>query len=131
VSPFLLDANLLIAAVVREHVFHDRVSAWLAAVDRVAVCPVTEGAVIRFLLRVGESRSAAVELLRLVRERHDCDFWPDSVSYVDADLTGVVGHRQVTDAYLVALATSRGARLATIDVALATLRPEGTLLIPE
>lgn len=57
---------------------------------------------------------------------------PDSVTYAEADLEGVRGHRQVTDAYLVALAASRrGARLATLDRALAQMHPEATALVAE
>ena len=36
-------------------------------------------------------------------------------------LAGVIGHRQVTDAYLVALARHHHGRLATLDKGLATL----------
>jgi predicted nucleic acid-binding protein len=37
---------------------------------------------------------------------------------------GIVGHRQVTDAYLAQLARSRGARLATFDKAVARLHAD-------
>jgi len=48
------------------------------------------------------------------------------LSYVDADLTQVIGHRQVTDAYLVSLVRHHGpdARLATLDEGLAKLYPD-------
>lgn len=46
------------------------------------------------------------------------------------DLTHVVGHRHVTDAYLAALAASRGGRLATFDQALAASVPDLVELIP-
>ncbi len=59
-----------------------------------------------------------------------CEFWPDSISFRDADMTEVVGHRQVTDAYLAALAVSQGALLATLDAGLAGLRPDVALLVP-
>ncbi len=60
-----------------------------------------------------------------------CEFWPDSVSYGQADLSGVHGYRQVTDAYVLALVASRPeARLATLDQALAQLRADLTALIP-
>jgi hypothetical protein len=43
-------------------------------------------------------------------------FWPDSVSYADADLDHVRGHRQVTGAYLASLVAGRpGSSLATFD----------------
>lgn len=44
-------------------------------------------------------------------------------------MTGVVGHRQVTDAYLAALVRHRGAQLATFDRALAALHPDVTALL--
>lgn len=129
-TTFLLDANVLIALTVEEHEHHRRAAAWLAGVESVAVCPIAEGALVRFLVRIGESVSAAAEVLRLVHASPRCDFWPDSVSYADADIRGVRGHRQVTDAYLVALVASRrDARLATLDEALAQVSPDLTTLI--
>jgi predicted nucleic acid-binding protein len=49
--------------------------------------------------------------------RHE--FWADSLPYRDVPLAAIFGHRQVTDAYLVALARSRKARLASFDGGLA------------
>jgi predicted nucleic acid-binding protein len=51
--------------------------------------------------------------------RHE--FWPDDVPYTDVPVDGIVGHRQVTDAYLAQLARAHGARLATFDQAIAKL----------
>lgn len=126
----LLDANVLIALTVAEHEHHDRAQSWLATAGRFAVCPVVEGALVRFLVRLGESAVAAQEVVRAIRAVPACDFWPDAVSYAQVDLTGVRGHRQVTDAYLVGLATDRAGTLATLDVALAAAHPNGTLLVP-
>lgn len=128
---YLLDANVLIAMTVAEHEHHERVSAWLATVDRIALCPVVEGALVRFLIRIGESVDAAQEILRSLQANARCEFWLDDVSYADADLSHVRGHRQVTDAYLAALAASRdGALLVTLDAGLARDRPAHTLLVP-
>jgi predicted nucleic acid-binding protein len=55
----------------------------------------------------------------------------DGLSYADIDMRGVVGHRQVTDAYLAALARSRGGRLATLDRALAVLHDDVTVLLDD
>ncbi len=130
-TTYLLDADVLIALTVAEHEHHARASSWAAGVDRVAVCPVVEGALVRFLVRVGESASAATQVLRAIHAMPGCEFWPDGLSYVDADLRLVRGHRQVTDAYLVSLVgRRRDAKLATLDEGLRQEQPEMTLLLP-
>jgi len=128
---YLLDANVLIALTVAEHEHHQRASVWLSTVDRVAVCPIVEGLLIRFLVRVGENVGTARQIVRALQANPRCELWPDSVSYADADLDFVRGHRQVTDAYLVALVAARdGCLLATFDAGLARDRPDLTLLVP-
>lgn len=131
-TTYLLDANVLIALTIEEHEHHQRVAAWLASVDRLALCPIVEGSLVRFLVRIGESAAVAAEVLTRFHADPRCEFWPDSVTYADADLSGVSGHRQVTDAYLVALVASRGdARLATLDRALAQASRATAALIAE
>jgi toxin-antitoxin system PIN domain toxin len=129
-TTYLLDGNALIAATVAEHEHHDRVATWLAGVESFAVCPVVEGALVRFLLRLGESSATARAVLEAVRGHPRTRFWADTVSYADVDMADVTGHRQVADAYLAALAAARGGRLATLDTALVGLRPTQTYLIP-
>ncbi len=129
---YLLDANVLIALTIEEHEHHQRVAAWAATIERVALCPMVEGSLIRFLVRVGESVQAAVDVLRLLHASPRCEFWSDFVSYGDADLGHVRGHRQVTDAYLAALVHAHGdALLATLDEGLVHDKPQATLLVPE
>lgn len=130
-TTYLLDANLLIALTVVEHEHHERASSWAAGIERFAVSPVVEGALVRFLVRVGEVPAAATEVLRAVHAMPRCVFWPDALSYADAALDHVRGHRQVTDAYVVSAAASHpGGRLATLDEGLARERPDLTLLVP-
>ena len=129
-TTFLLDANALIALVVADHEHHNRAAAWAARVDRVALCPIVEGALVRFLIRAGESQATAAMTLSAMHSSPRCEFWPDSISYTAADLDHVVGHRQVTDAYLASLAASRGCRLATFDHGLTDVLPRDTELIP-
>ncbi len=130
-TTFLLDANVLIALTAREHVHHERVARWAADVQRFALCPLVEGALIRFAVRLGASAAEALQTLRMVSDRPGYEFWPDSLSYADPGLQHVRGHRQVTDAYLASLAGSRPkAMLATLDEGLAQVRPELTFLIP-
>lgn len=129
---YLLDANVLIALIAREHVHHERVSSWAAEVRSFALCPIVEGALIRFAVRLGASAAEAQQSLSLVRQRQGYEFWSEELSYGDADLHGVLGHRQVTDAYLASLVAGRsGSLLATLDQGLAAARPKVTLLIPE
>ena len=118
-SSCLLDANAVIALVIAEHEHHDRVAAWITQADRIALCPITEGAMVRYLIRVGETTATTSQLLAALRQSPRVDFWPDSISYTDVALEHVTGHRQVTDAYLASLAASHQARLATLDQALA------------
>lgn len=58
------------------------------------------------------------------------EFWPDDLPFFDVRMTGVIGHRQVTDAYLAALARAHGVRLATFDTGLAALHPDVATLVP-
>jgi len=127
VTTYLLDADVLIALTVADHEHHARTSAWAAGITRFAVCPMVEAA----LVRVREGAAVAQQVLSVVHALPGCEFWPDSISYAVSDLGRVRGHRQVTDAYLVSLATKRAdATLATLDDGLVQSHPERTLLIP-
>ena len=55
-------------------------------------------------------------------------FWEDAISYADAvaeSRSRLVGHRQVTDAYLLGLAMHYGGKLATLDNGIQALLPAG------
>lgn len=127
----LLDANVLIAMVVTDHVHHTDAERWFHQFDdRFATSPIVQGSLVRLLVRSGEPVSAAIELLESATadERHE--FWPDTVGYTDVDLSMVIGHRQVTDAYLAGLARHRSGRLATFDGGLAASHPDVVDLLP-
>ncbi|GAB3568840.1 type II toxin-antitoxin system ribonuclease VapC29 [Amycolatopsis endophytica] len=127
----LLDANVLIALVVADHVHHHSAEAWFTASDDVfATCPMTEGSLLRLLLRQGQTADNALATLAGVRENERHSYWPDSISYTDVPMGGVLGHRQVTDAYLAHLARTNGGRLATFDQGLAKLHPDVADLLP-
>ena len=127
----LLDANVLIALRVDDHVHHTAAETWFAGMTGdFATCPITQGSLLRLLLREGQSASAARAVLGQATANPRHEFWPDDLAYADVPTAGIVGHRQVTDAYLAQLARSRQARLATFDQAMATLHHDVTELVP-
>lgn len=126
----LLDANVLIALVVAEHVHHDAAADWLSASEEAfATCPITQGSLVRFLLRTGQHAAVARDVVSTFGRADRHEFWPDSVSFAEVEMGGVVGHRQVTDAYLAHLARSRNGLLATLDSGLAQLHSDVAVLI--
>ena len=126
----LLDTNALIAVTVTDHVHHDLMEDWFTRrSEPFATCPLTQGALVRFLLRGGATAHEAVDVVRGLRAAEGHEFWPADLGYDHIDLRGVVGHKQVTDAYLAGMARSRGGRLATLDRALAALHIDVALLL--
>ena len=130
-SAVLLDANVLIALVVDNHVHHAYAEAWFVASGTgFATCPITQGSLMRLLIREGQPAEAARSVVQEISGNPQHEFWPDNASYHDIPVAGIIGHRQVTDAYLAHLARSFSARLATFDQALAKLHPDVADLIP-
>lgn len=120
----LLDVNVLIALLDAGHVMHDRAMSWLAREIRHgwASCPIVENGVVRIMSQPAypASRPAAVVAERLAEACASPDhaFWPEDVSLLAPgliDWNRVLGHRQVTDAYLLALAVRNQGRLVTFD----------------
>ena len=127
----LLDANVLIALIVSDHIHHQRAETWLSGFDaQFASCPMTQGSLVRLLVREGQSATTAREVVDAIGSNPRHEFWPDSVSFADVEMVGVVGHRQVMDAYLAQLARANGGRLATFDRGLAGLHSDIADLIP-
>jgi predicted nucleic acid-binding protein len=127
---YLLDSNALIAMAAPEHSLNARAAGWFRKGHRFATCPITQGALIRFHLRAGVDASvdSARLLLKAISALPRHEFWPDDASYLDIPTKGIIGHRQVTDAYLVLLAGRHGGSVATMDEALAACH-EGVTLI--
>ena len=127
---FLLDANVLIALTTSDHSLHGRAMKWFRDGPLFATCPVTQGALVRFQMRWGVNPS--VQTAKAILQRIDLharhEFWVDDASYLELPENGVVGHRQITDAYLVLLARKHGGILATMDEALAAIH-KGVALI--
>lgn len=130
-KPALLDANLLISLIWPAHEHHDRAHAWFERRGQApwASCPLTELAFVRIVSNPAFSPEAlspadAFALLQrnLLHPRHV--FWPDDLPLADAvgrSAGKVQGHRQLTDAYLLALAGRHRAVLASFDGGLRSL----------
>lgn len=115
----LLDGNVLVALVVEDHVHHDVAVDWFTPRKRFATCPITQGTLLRLLIRGGLTGADAANVLTTVTGQKRHEFWPDDISYAKVKMAPIHGHRQVTDAYLAQLAREHGARLATLDSGLA------------
>ncbi len=120
----LLDVNVLIALFDRGHVHHETAHDWFADNQAAgwATCPITENGFLRVLTHpraaVDEDRATVFASLRMFCASSDHAFWPDSVSLRDETLfdpSVLVSHRQLTDVYLLGLATRMGGQLATFD----------------
>jgi len=122
----LLDGNVLVALVSSTHVHHQAAQTWFAASDQpFATCPITQGTLLRLLMRLGEvSSDIALAVLAGVTAHARHRFWSDSLDYVDISWRGVLGHRQVTDAYLAGLARHHGGRLVSFDAGLVALHAD-------
>jgi toxin-antitoxin system PIN domain toxin len=128
----LLDANVLIALLVDDHIHHVAAENWLVSMSgNFATCPITQGSLMRLLIREGQSAATAHAVLSGATADPRHEFWPDDVEYADVPIQGIIGHRQVTDAYLAQLARARGSRLATFDQAMAKLHADVVDLVPD
>ncbi|MEP7041791.1 MAG: TA system VapC family ribonuclease toxin [Dokdonella sp.] len=130
----LLDGNVLIALGDSDHVHHAAATKWFGRRDgaEFATCPITQGTLLRLLLRhrIATDIGQAVRILRGFMAHPGHRLWADDLSYDAIRWDGVLGHGQVTDAYLAALARKHGGRLATLDRGLAALHDDVAELIP-
>lgn len=123
----LLDINVLLALFDSDHIDHARARHWLEReiAGGWATCPITQNGFVRVISQPRYpspiSPTHAMELLAEACAQPDHEFWPCDLSVLDTDVvdrTRLHGPRQVTDAYLLALATSRGGRFVTFDQAI-------------
>jgi toxin-antitoxin system PIN domain toxin len=120
----LLDVNVLIALLDSDHVHHAQAKAWLKVNIKHgwASCPLTQNGCIRIMSQPGYPNAlpaaAVAERLAAATATNHHVFWPDAVSMLDAGRiawSAVLGSRQVTDAYLLALAVQQDGLLVTLD----------------
>lgn len=123
---WLLDANLLIALTHAAHVHHVEAHRWFGgtlAPRRWASCALTQLAFVRLTSNprvVGDeiAPAQALDALEQMTSQRQHEFWDEAPSPLALDAMhkpALVGHRRVTDAYLLGLAARRGQCLATLD----------------
>lgn len=132
---YLLDVNVVIAVLDRAHVWHEEAFSWFARArhGRWATCPIVQNGFIRITSGAGYrpalgSPEDVAYLLKDLLQQPNHEFWPDDLSLVQSDLVDmsqVISHKQTTDVYLLALAVSRGGKLATLDRSLAVSAVKG------
>ena len=140
-KPYLLDVNLLIALAWPSHVHHSIAQKWFARRHKSGfrTCPLTQTGFVRVSSNPKFTPDAvspheALTLLERVTTLPEHKFWPAELPLSDAiaNLDPIVGHRQITDAYLLGLARSRRGILATLDrgiLALAGGKEQGVELL--
>ncbi len=130
----LLDVNVLLALLDSDHVDHDRTSDWLD--DEIgagwASCAITENGFVRIISQPRYPSpvppTQAIELLSQACGDPHHAFWACDVSVLDArivDRSRLHGPRQVTDAYLLALAKAHHGRFVTFDRSLSLASVHG------
>jgi toxin-antitoxin system PIN domain toxin len=120
----LLDVNVLLAISDVGHVHHDRARAWWKGHRSAgwASCPLTQNGFVRIISKPGYGRPVPLHTAlsglaaQLAQPGHE--FWPDDISIADNrvfDRSHILGHNQIADLYLLALAVKHGGRLVTFD----------------
>ena len=111
---YLLDVNLLIAAIWSTHANHPKADIWTKDKE-LATCPITELGFLRISTHprgLNCEMAGARALLEDFISKH-------SVEFIPADLpalkSGAANSDQVTDIYLAELASARSIKLATLD----------------
>lgn len=122
---FLLDANVLLALFWPTHLHHGAVHRWFRrnGFESWATCQTVQLAFIRLssnskIFRDAKSPKEAHSALRTFLANSNHRFLPDTRPVVQDDLfqkAALFGHKQVTDLYLLSLAITHSAKLATCD----------------
>ena len=135
-KPYLLDTNVLIALAWPNHVHHRETMEWFQskAVSAFRTCPLTQTGFVRISSNPSftpnpPSPREALQLMEEITRMSGHGFFPDDLAAPAAlsEAPALATHRQVTDAYLLALAEAHDSVLATLDRGIRSLarrRPE-------
>ncbi len=127
----LLDVNALIALLWEDHRFHGTMARWFTRHAKAgwSTCAITQSGFIRVMLQPalsqhGRTLAELADLLAHNVAQPSHQQLPLDFAFTDVMACctgGVVGHRQITDAYLLTAAMRAGMKLLTFDSGLSTL----------
>jgi toxin-antitoxin system PIN domain toxin len=126
-SRYLLDVSILLALHRPSHEAHRRVIHWFHSEGQKAfsTCAMTQAGFVRLMMnpQLSERKVAQDETRQLLDELTKMKghiFWASDVSFLEGTVPfayRILGHRQITDAYLLGLAICEKGILATLDKA--------------
>lgn len=121
----LLDVNAMIALLWKQHPFHEACVRWMVKGGRSgwATCAITEAGFVRIVCNPAFTKQApsvhqAISLLESAKEHQPGHhFWRDELSMAEAAAhwNPPLGHKQVTDAYLLGLVHRYKGTMVTFD----------------
>ena len=120
----LLDVNVLIALLDAGHIHHTRAMHWLGTEIEHgwASCPLTQNGCLRIMAQPAYPQALALpavaQRLAQATAHPKHAFIADDYSLLDAahiNFTQLLGHRQITDSYLLGLAVRHQCRFVTFD----------------
>lgn len=128
----LLDVNVLLALLDRDHINHEQARSWLniEIEHGWASCAITQNGFVRIISQPRYPNPVtphyAIGMLAQAAATRHHQFWTCAVSVLDTDVvkpSRVHNSKQVTDAYLLALAVANDGRFVTFDqsISLATV----------
>ena len=130
----LLDLNVLIALTEPGHSHHKTAWKWFSStsVTSWGVCPLTEAGFVRVTPNpsfkpVRRSLAQATAILQALKEQAGFRYWEIARSWIEVTAPfakRIVGHQQITDAYLLGLAIEANGRLVTFDRAIMSMAGE-------
>ena len=122
-TTYLLDVNLLLALFDAEHDHHETAHAWWGqeATASWSTCAITENGFLRIATgktypAIEDDFAELVDAFRVFCQHGDHVFWSADISLIDIIPSSVLLRpSEITDIYLLALATTHGGKLATLD----------------
>lgn len=133
-SRALLDVNVLLSLLDRDHVDHLRARQWIEREQQHgwASCAITQNGFVRIVSQPRYPQpltpAEAVHRLGLATAHPSHESWPCDLSLLDpahVDRERLLSPRQVTDVYLLALAAHHGGRFVTFDRGVASAAAVG------